>query len=55
MMKHFTHFAKAHLSSADFQNIYETGLKNLLTNNTEPAVKKYIRKKKEQAEAEKEG
>ena len=48
-MKHFAHFA----------NIYETGLKNLISNNTEPAVKKYIRKKKEQANAtssdEKEG
>jgi len=43
-MKHF----------AEFENIYQTGLKNLLTNNTEPAVKKYIRKKKEQAETEKE-
>jgi hypothetical protein len=50
-MKHFVCFA-AH--TANFQNIYETGLKNLLTNNTEPAVKKYIRKKKEQAESEKE-
>lgn len=55
-MKHFVCFAAP---TSNFQNIYETGLKNLLTNNTEPAVKKYIRKKKEQAEAtssdEKEG
>ena len=50
-MEHFVCFAAP---AANFQNIYETGLKNLLTNNTEPAVKKYIRKKKEQAEAEKE-
>ena len=43
-MKHF----------ANFQNMYETGLKNLLTNNTKPVVQKYIRKKKEQIEEQKE-
>lgn len=40
---------------ANFANIYETGLKNLLTNTTEPVAKKYIRKKKEEREAEKQG
>lgn len=58
-MKHFTHFAKAHSSSANFESIYETGLKNILRQKTEPVAKTYIRKKKEQAEAisldEKEG
>jgi hypothetical protein len=55
-MKHFTCFAA---SSANFESIYETGLKNILRQKTEPVAKKYIRKKKEQAEAtssdEKEG
>jgi hypothetical protein len=43
-MKHF----------ACFKNIYQTGLENLISTKAEPAVKKYIRKRKEQAEAEKE-
>lgn len=54
-MKHFTHFSKAHSSSANFKNIYQTGLENLISPVVEKETKKYIRKKKEQAEAEKEG
>jgi hypothetical protein len=50
-MKHFIHFTKANSLSANFENIYQTGLKNLISNNTEPIAKKYIRKKKEQLEA----
>ena len=50
-MKHFVCFAQP---IAKFKNIYQTGLENLISTKTEPAVKKYIRKKKEEAEAEKE-
>jgi hypothetical protein len=45
MMKHFTNFAA---------NIYQTGLQNLISPVVEKETKKYVRKKKEQAEAEKE-
>ena len=38
---------------ANFSGIYETGLKNLLKNTSTPEVKKYIRKKKEEQEKEK--
>lgn len=55
MMEHFTNFTKTHSLSANFENIYETGLKNILRQKTEPVAKKYIRNKKEQIEeAEKE-
>ena len=47
-MKHFTHFAAP---TANFKNIYETGLQNLLSPVVEKETKKYVRKKKEQAEA----
>jgi hypothetical protein len=45
IMKHFTNFAA---------NIYQTGLQNLISPVVEKETKKYVRKKKEQAEAEKE-
>jgi hypothetical protein len=48
-MKHFTHFAKAHSSGANFANIYQTGLQNLISPVVEKETKKYVRKKKEQA------
>lgn len=53
-MRHFTHFTKAHSSSANFKNIYQTGLQNLISPVVEKETKKYIRKKKEQAGIEKE-
>jgi hypothetical protein len=50
-MKHFVCFAHP---IAKFKNIYQTGLENLISPVVEKETKKYIRKKKEQAEAEKE-
>ena len=44
-MKHFADFNK---------NIYQTGLENLISPVVEKETKKYIRKKKEQVETEKE-
>jgi hypothetical protein len=44
-MKHFSNFSA---------NIYQTGIQNLLSPVVEKETKKYIRKKKEQAETEKE-
>jgi len=35
----------------NFENIYETGIKNILRQKTEPVAKRYIRKKKEEVAA----
>ena len=51
-MKHFTYFAAP---NSNFANIYQTGLQNLISPVVVKETKKYVRKKKEQAEAEKEG
>ena len=47
-MKHFVCFVAP---NANFKNIYQTGIENLISPVVEKETKKYVRKKKEQAEA----
>lgn len=44
-MKHFVCFSAP---TANFKNIYETGLQNLISPVVEKETKKYVRKKKEE-------